>query len=607
MSNQRDGRRLFTRRAFVFTGLKVALGVAVVSRLGYLQIFRASHYKLLSDKNRIVAKQILPKRGKILDVNGKILSNNKSSYSAILDLMDIQGVNREEIINSIVKNTDLDDKVIEDLRNIPEKINRSNRFILLQENLEWDELAGYYIMSSTTPGIIVEKSQSRYYLYSKEISHLVGYTGSPTQEDVENSDNTSLSLPMAKIGKTGLEKEYDNELFGKTGIVHEEVNSRRKFVRCIDKIESVPGEDINLTINIDLQNEVYKILSQHESASCVVMDVTTGAVLAFVSYPGYDTNIFSKKIEKNVLKELYDNPYKPVINKVINGLYSPGSSFKMITGLAGLTAGVITEHTSFNCNGVYEIGRYKYHCWKAKYGGHGSTNLQKALAESCDVYFYNLARMISPDVIAKTANDFGLGLKTGIDLPGEKSGLVPTKKWKKQNKKQTWTPGDTLNMSIGQGFTLTTPLQLARMITILVNGLNPVTPYLRKVQDQLSPEKLSYKKEHIEIILDGMNDVVNSDNGTARDAETGDTDFDMGGKTGSTQVFRITEQQRKQGLTVSEDYWKKEHAIFVGYAPVDEPKFAVSVLVEHGGSGAHAAAPIARDALLAAKKYMGAA
>ncbi len=605
MSRQKNDKKLFTRRAFIFAGAKLALGTLIISRLAYLQIFKFSHYKLLSDKNRMVVKHILPPRGRILDMNNKILANNRASYSALLDIMDIPKECRNEVIDSVIKTSNLDDPTIEKLCKAKDKVSRSNRFVVLHEDLSWDDLAGYYIMSSKTPGIVIEKSQSRSYVHSEEFSHLIGYTGAPTRSEIENSEDTSLSVPMAKIGKTCIEKRYNEELFGKTGIVHEEVNSRRQFVRTIEKIESTAGEDIRLTINADLQLEVYEILSEHESSSCVVMDVNTGAILACVSYPGYDTNIFSKKIDRSVLRELYENPYKPMINKVISGLYSPGSTFKIITGLAGLNSGVITEHTRFDCSGVYELGNHKFHCWKWKYNGHGSVNLVEALAQSCDVYFYNLARLVGANKIAETARDFGLGSPTGIDLPNEKSGLIPDKKWKKQIKKHSWTTGDTLNMSIGQGFILATPLQLARMISIVVNGLTPIVPHMRQPCEKMpNNEKLNYQEKHIKIILDGLNNVVNSETGTARASATEDPNFMMGGKTGSTQVFRITEQQRRLGQTVSDDYWKKEHAIFVGYAPTENPKYAVSVLVEHGGGGSHTAAPIARDVLLATQELM---
>ena len=594
----------------MFGGVKVILGLGIVSRLAYLQIFKASHYKLLSDKNRIVTSQILPNRGKIFDCTGKIIATNQNSYSVVLDLLEISQDRRYETIQSIIKSVELDEHVVEKLINIPERINRLNRFILLQEDVGWDRLSAFYMLSSSVSGIVIEKSLSRYYVDPEMFSHVIGYVGHPTEDEVEESDNTALSLPMAKIGKCGLEQYYDDNLFGKAGIKHIEVNSRRAFVRRIDEIPSVPGEDLHLTINYELQSFVYDRLSQEESAACIVMDVNTGAVLSFVSYPGYDINIFNNRIDKSVLKELYENPYKPMINKAISGLYSPGSSFKMITALAGLSNGVINKYTTFPCDGSFNIGKYKYHCWRWKHGGHGTLNLQESLARSCDVYFFNVAMMLSPDDITKVANDFGLGVPTGIDLNNEKQGLMPTKDWKKKIKKHKWTKGDTVNMSIGQGYTLATPVQLVRMISILVNGMNPVTPYLCETKDKISSsiDRLKYKAEHIEIILNGMNDVVNDPMGTAyrsRIVETNDLDcYTFGGKTGSTQVCRITEQQRREFKTVSEDYWKKEHAMFVGYAPVTDPKIAVCVVVEHGGGGASTAAPIARDVLLFAKRFL---
>lgn len=596
MSRRTEEKKLFTRRAFMFGGMKILLGVGIISRLTYLQIFKSQHYKLLSDKNRIVTTQTLPPRGNILDCNGKIIATNKNSYSVILDLLNIPPGLRHESIQKLIKHSKIDNETIEKLLNLPENINRSNRFILLQENIDWDQLSSFYILSSFIPGINIEKNLSRYYVDPAPFSHIVGYVGSPNKEDIALSENTSLSLPMAKIGKCCIEKKYEEQLFGKSGIKHEEVNSRRQIIRMIDEIQSVPGSDIRLTINKELQNYIYKRLSEEQSAVCIVMDVKTGAILSFVSYPGYDTNIFNNKIDKNILKELYENPYKPMINKAISGLYSPGSAFKMITGLAALRNGVVDKHTRFNCSGSFDIGAYKYHCWRWKYGGHGPLNLQESLARSCDVYFYNVAMMLSPDEIAEVAKDFGLGVPTEIDIPGEKSGLMPTKTWKKKHKKQSWTRGDTLNMSIGQGFILTTPIQLTRMISMLVNGIKPVTPYVCCLKNKINFEKLKYRKEHIDIILDGLRDVVNSTTGTAYGSHSDELCF--GGKTGSSQVCRITTQQRKEFKTTSDDYWKKEHAIFVGYAPVEKPKYAICVLVEHGGGGAAKAAPIARDILL---------
>lgn len=604
MPGQQDEKRLFTRRAFIFAGIKLTVILVIVSRLSYLQILKSSHYKLLSDRNRLVVKQTLPSRGKILDSSGKVLANNKNSYTAILDLFDIPKDDLPKTIDLIKNSRKLDEKALENLNHLPETINKKNRFIVLQEDLSWDDLASYYILSSDISGIIIDKFQTRLYMYPEAFSHVIGYTSSPTKEDIENSDNVALTIPMAKIGKIGVEKEYNDLLFGKAGIDEIEVNSRRKFVRAIESIESVPGEDVHLTINLELQLKVYEILSQHESSSCVVLDVQTGAVLAFVSFPGFDSNIFTKHFDSKVLKEYYQNPYKPMINKVINGLYSPGSAFKIITALAGLDSGVVNKNTRFNCSGVFEVGRHKFHCWKHKYGGHGYLDIKRALSESCDVYFYNVAKLIPQEKIVQVANDFGLGFKTGIDLQNEKDGLIPTKSWKKERRKAKWTLGDTINMSIGQGFVLTTPLQLAKMISIIANGLHPITPFLRKSKKFIEAEKLNYKPEHLEIIMDGLYDVVNSATGTARKSFIDDENFEMAGKTGSSQVYRITEAQRKLGKTVSDDYWKKEHAVFVGYAPADDPKFAISVLVEHGGGGSHAAAPIARDVLTAVRDIL---
>ncbi|MDR2074630.1 MAG: penicillin-binding protein 2 [Holosporales bacterium] len=586
MSRRLDEKRLFTRRAFMFATIKTVLGLSVISRLAYLQIFKSKQYRLLSDKNRIVATQILPSRGNILDTNEKIIATNKSSYSVILDLSE----SSDDVVNRLTQYVNLEEDVIEQINS------KASKSVLLQENTNWENLSAFRIASSLIPGINIEKSLQRHYNDSLIFSHIIGYTGSPTKEDIEHFENLSLRLPTAKIGKCGIEKNYDKELFGRSGIKHTEVNSKRQFVRVIDEVKSVPGEDIHLTIDKDLQEFVYNRLSTEQSSACVVMDVNSGAVLACVSYPGYDSNIFNQKIDRNILKELYENPYKPMINKAISGLYAPGSAFKMVVGLTGLHNGVINKHTKFDCDGIFEIGAYRYHCWRWKYGGHGSLDLQKAIERSCDIYFYNVAMRLSPDNIAEVANDFGLGIPTGIDIPGEKDGLIPTKAWKRTQKKQKWTKGDTVNMSIGQGYTLATPLQMTRMISILVNGLYPITPYICKLQNNYGVEKLKYKKEHIDILLSGMNDVVNSPNGTAYRSHSEELEF--GGKTGSSQVRRITEQQRKEYKTTSDEYLEKEHAVFVGYAPVDEPRVAVCVLVEHGGGGAKIAAPIARDILL---------
>ncbi len=592
-------KNICIKRIYVFIFWNCLLIIVIVLRLFYLQIYQSAKYKLLSDKNRLVIKRVLPIRGNIIDRRGKEIAYNVYSYAVILDLLSIPKDNLQHVID-ILKKFYANDVVLQKLDNLPSIIKQSNRYIVLKENLDWNELTKYYIISNKYPYISIEKTIARRYSFPIQCSHFLGYTSSPNSNDIVWANNPSLSLPTAKVGKSGIERQYEKDLFGKVGIQELEVNSRRQVIRTVNEIDSIPGDTIQLTIDINLQNEIYNMLSEQRSASCIVIDVNTGDILAFVSYPGYDINIFSKKIPSKLLKEIYANKSNPLINKSLSGLYAPGSTFKIITGLAGLYYGIINENTRFTCTGYSELGKHKFHCWRKS--GHGSLTLQQALEKSCDVFFYNIAKRINPDHIAKVANDFGLGFKTGIDLPNEKSGLIPNKAWKKDKRKQKWTAGDSYNMAIGQGYVLTTPLQLAKMTCMFANGLKPITPHICKNNSEIksSNEKLNYKQRHIDIILDGMYDVVNSPSGTAKKCKL--KQFEIAGKTGSSQVRRITAAQRASGKTTFDVYENKEHALFISYAPVDDPQYAVCVVVEHGGSGASVAAPIAKEVFLLLEK-----
>ena len=472
-------------------------------------------------------------------------------------------------------------------------LNQHNRYVVIDTSDNWQKLIKYHILANTFDEISIEKSYVRNYLFPFSCSHFSGYTSAPTTDDIVKND--VLSIPLAKVGKNGIECYYEHLLFGKIGIRTLEVNSKRQAVKTIDEINSTIGKDIRLTIDIKLQNAIYELLSEHRSASCVVMNVQTGAILALVSYPGYNVNLFSKKVTRKLLKEIYNDPDKPLINKAISGLYAPGSTFKIITGLAALHYKVIDKNTRFNCSGYVELGNHKFYCWKWKYGGHGSLNLEEALEQSCDCFFYNIAKRINPDYIAQVANDFGLGFKTGVDLPNEKSGLIPNKAWKISKKKQKWTTGDSCNMVIGQGYVLTTPLQLAYMTAIFANGLKKITPHIYENAEIQPFKQLKYSKNDLKIILDGMYDVVNSNRGTARRSATDEYAYDFSGKTGSSQVCRISTKQRSAGKTTSDIYKEKEHALFIAFTPADNPKYAISVVVEHGGGGAAVAAPIVKN------------
>lgn len=600
MFKKDDKKNICIRRIFLFIFGNCFLIVIIILRLFYLQIYQSEKYKLLSDKNRLVLKRVLPVRGKILDNKGKEIAYNIYSYAVILDLLSVPKDNLQQLKDNL-KKLNIYDSALQKLNNLPDIIKQNNRYVVLQENIDWNTLTKYYIISNKYPCILINKTITRHYSFPIQCSHFIGYTSSPNNKDIEWANNPSLSLPTAKVGKNGVERQYENNLFGKVGIQELEVNSRRQVVRTINEIESIPGDNIKLTIDINLQNEIYNILSEQKSASCVVINVNTGAILAFVSYPGYDINIFSKKIPSKLLKEIYADKSNPLINKSLCGLYAPGSTFKIITGLAGLHYGIINENTRFTCTGYTELGKHKFHCWRK--GGHGSLNLQQALERSCDVFFYNIAKRINPDYIAKVANDFGLGFKTSIDLPNEKSGLIPNKEWKKTKKKQKWTAGDSYNMAIGQGYVLATPLQLAKMTCMFANGLKQITPHVYKNNNETKTNnyKLKYQQKHVDIILDGMYDVVNSPSGTAKRCKL--KQFEIAGKTGSSQVKRITASQRASGKTTSDIYENKEHALFISFAPFDDPKYAVCVIVEHGGSGASVAAPVAKEVFLLLEKF----
>ncbi len=599
-----DERRKFTIRLRYFVIFNFILIFLIITRLLYLQRYNHTKYKLLSDKNRIVVQRCLVPRGEIVDEQNRLLATNQYAYSVTCDLYDLTDKERNSMFENL-NNLPIDAKAKTALSKLPRKINKRERCIVLQENVNYDTLTKYCVLSNLYPNISIDKSVSRYYPYSVEVAHFIGYTGSPSEADVKDSLNSALRLPLAKTGKCGIEKTYEELLFGKIGIKKLEVNSRRQPVRTISEHPGEIGKKIELTINIDLQKAIYEILSEQISGSCIVMDIETGAILALVSYPGYDINIFSKQIPSKLLNEIYANPAKPIINKAVSGLYAPGSTFKVITALAGLHYGVIDAHTRFHCSGYCALGNHKFYCWRWKYGGHGSLTVQEALEQSCDCFFYNLSRRLNPDQIAKVANDFGLGVHTRIDIPNERSGLIPTKAWKQTKKKQKWTMGDSYNMSIGQGYVLTTPLQLARMVAIFSNNLRPVVPHLyKKFQLDEDIKPLKYDEKHIQIILDGMYDVVNSSRGTAHRSAINDPDFEFAGKTGSSQVKRISNARRAQGKTVFEDYESKDHALFIAFAPADYPKYAVSVVIEHGGGGASVAAPIARDVLLATRKIL---
>ncbi len=595
---EKEQPKVFTRRSFILGGIQSVLTLGLIGRLYVLQVVHSKHYQLLSDKNRIQSVILPPARGKIYDRSGIALAENQTSYRSVFSFDKTEEI--DQVIDKLKHILSLSEQTVSFVKTQVRKRKR-NLPIVLKEGLTWDELAKIELHCIDLPGVVIEKGQSRLYPHPFETCHTIGYVAAVSEKDLDGTP--LLETPGFRIGKSGIEKRFDTTLRGDPGFKQVEVNATRRIIRTLNTFESISGTDLQLTLDFPLQKAVYDIFQKVESGGAIVMDVNTGAILAFVSQPGYDSNLFTNQISKKDWNALSNNPHRPLNNKLIFGQYSPGSTFKMIVGLAGLNAGAIDTNTTFHCPGHYDFYNHRFHCWNWKLGGHGHVNLESAIAQSCDVYFYSLAAsgLLGVDTMAATAREFGLGETTGIELFGEKQGLIPTKSWKRIVKRQPWTSGETLNVAIGQGYVLATPLQLAKMTAMLVNGLRPVTPHLIKKEGLTPFASLGYSHKHCQVILNSMANVVNQPWGTAYRSRILEEGLEMGGKTGSTQVARITQQQRQDNTHNDRPYFLREHALFVGYAPVHAPRFAVSVLVEHGGSGAKVAAPLARDILTAAQ------
>ena len=594
----KDERNLFTRRCFILGAIQGGLAVGLIGRLYVLQVLNRQHYQLLSDKNRIQSLDLLPTRGKLFDRKGVLLAGNQTTYRSLINLDEVKEV--QLILAKLKPLIEMDDQILDRIHSQLKK-RRKAFAILLKENLSWEELSRLELHAPDLPWLIIEKNQTRFYPYPEQTAHVIGYVAAINEKDL--AKNPKLDLPGLKIGKSGLENTQDEILRGYPGLKQVEVNASQRIVRTLDTIESESGQDLHLTLDFPLQKAVTHSLQSTQSAAAVVLDVKTGAVLALVSHPSFNANLFTNGIGKNDWQTLISHPDRPLNNKIVTGLYSPGSTFKMIVGLAGLHRGAVNAHTPFYCPGHYDFHGQRFHCWNWKQGGHGTMTLESAITQSCDVYFYQLANILGVDAIAQVAKDFGLGLPTGIELPFEKAGLIPTRSWKQFHKGQSWSRGDTLNVSIGQGYVLTTPLQLAKMTAMLANGFCPIDPHLLKKTTPVQPS-LPYTEADRRWIIQGMIGVVNNPQGTAYHARIIQGGQEMAGKTGSTQVIRITERQRQQNTHNEQSYHLREHALFVGYAPLDRPRFAVCVVVEHGGSGARAAAPLGRDILTAAQQLV---
>ncbi len=574
-------------------GVQVALLTGLAARLYYLQFIESQEYQTLSESNRIKLSLIPPARGVLLDRNSVPLAVNTPTYQLVLDVDGLSGKAVKNLLKSISMR--LLPKHKTPLMAIARRYTpqRSQPLLPLKLRLEWNDIAKIELHKLEYPRLFIQADRERFYPLKEKAAHLIGYMGAVSKE--EQGTQPLLRLPDFKIGKSGIEKMLESELRGDAGLRQSEVDAHGLTIRELKREPSTAGKEIVTSIDADMQVKASDLLGE-ESGAIVLMDCLSGEILAMSSMPGFDPNIFSTGIPHSYWQSLQTDPRNPLLNKATQGQYPPGSTFKMIVGLAGLEANIITTSSSIACPGYYYLGNHMFRCWKKE--GHGYMNIRTALTQSCDTFFYTVAHKTGITRIADMCHRLGLGQ---THLPGyvsEKSGIVPDPEWKRRRFNQSWQAGDTVNIGIGQGYVLATPLQLAIMTARMVTG-QQVIPSLRKSMEAPSFKPLDISPAYLESIRAGMHDVTMSARGTAYTRRILQPEFAMAGKTGTSQVRRIIEQGVDQDKLPRE---QRHHGLFVGYAPLDTPRYVASVIVEHGGGGGSAAAPRARDILLAVQQ-----
>ncbi|MBO6774423.1 MAG: penicillin-binding protein 2 [Marinibacterium sp.] len=594
--------RKTSRRALLLGGAQVAFAGVLGWRMVNLQVEQADQFRLLAEENRINIRLIPPARGELYDRNGKVIAQNVPSYRIVMVPEDVGDV--DAVIQRLQLLVRIDP---EDLERGLEEMRRSPPFlpITLAEQVSWEAVSRVSVNAPALPGVTAEVGLTRVYPRGPDFAHVAGYVGPVSDYDLNQLQDPDplLRIPRFQIGKVGLEAKREDLLRGKAGAKRVEVNATGRVMRELDRTEGRPGADVQLTVDADLQSYVQARLGS-ESASAIVMDCETGDLLAIASSPIFDPNTFVRGISVADYRALTEDPYRPLASKSVQGIYPPGSTFKMITAMAALENGLITADETVYCPGHMDLSGRRFHCWRR--GGHGNVDLQNALKQSCDVYFYDIAQRVGMDKISVMAKKFGLGVKHDVPMSAVAKGLAPDRAWKQRVRGEDWLVGDTANAAIGQGFVLASPLQLSVMTARLATGRS-VSPRLIKSIDGIEEprqngEPLDVDENHLRMVRRGMYAVSNDRRGTAYGSRVIADEYRLAGKTGTSQVRNITETERRSGVVRNEDLpWeRRDHALFVNYAPADAPKIAVSVVVEHGGGGSTAAAPIARDITLQA-------
>ena len=571
----------FTRRATVIGGLQIGLGVLLAGRMAYISVAENERYKLLSESNRVNLTLVPPRRGWLIDRNGKPIANNKTDFR--VDIIPDRLRDRKKTVATLAELLSLDQ---EELDRINKELEQASSFqpVQVATGLDWEEYAAVSVRLPDLPGVSPRQGFSRNYPTGPAVGHLVGYVGIASAEDYKENPDPILITPGYKIGKDGLEKIFEDRLQGKPGAKRVEVTARGKIVRELNTHPDTPGKPLQLTLDIDLQEYAARRLGP-ESGSVVVIDTLTGDLLAMASMPSFDPNSFSDGISSVEWGMLSEDDHVPLRNKILKGLYPPGSTVKPMHAMAFLEAGIQPTETII-CGGGRRIGNRFFHCW----GNHGQVDMAKAIYQSCDSYFYHFAQEVGFAKVADYAKLLGLGQEFPLPFSSQFYGTVPSPDWLEKKYKRKWQTYDTVNSSIGQGYYLTNPLQLAVMAARLATGRKLMPHMLADKKRQPAPS-LGFTDDHIAYVRAAMSEVVNG-RGTAGRARLPIDNVLMAGKTGTAQVVSLSVSDGKRSAP-----WKyRDHGLFICFAPFDNPRYAAAVVIEHGG-GSGAAYPVARDVI----------
>ena len=599
---------VINRRMFIIGAAKIIIFAGIISRLFSLQINENKKYLTLSDKNRIREWKLPPTRGSIVDYFGNIIAGNLKVYQ--LHIIPEQVENFNYLITRLKILLQLSDKKIKNIIKLKKKIKPWDS-IIVSENLSWSQFLKVNNYLYDLVGVKPVMTISRNYPFNDIYTHVLGYVSQPSEEDIlENEVIQEKFVPGMKVGKLGLEKTLENYLIGTNAIQRYEVNAYGKRINQLEYQKGKQGSKIRLTVDTEIQKLSAKLLKD-KAGSISVMDIYTGEVIAMYSSPSYDPNLFLFGISKDEWQLIRNNPLKPLINKTLSGLYSPGSTIKPIVALSALENKIVSPNFKVKCTGKTELYGQTFHCWKEK--GHGFVSLNNAMKQSCDTYFYEIARLLGVDRLKITAEKFGLGQKVlGEYFDNEKKGLFPNTSWKKNNLGKGWVLGETLITGIGQGYIQTTPLQLCLMTAQIGNGGYSIKPKILVNNDPLTFKEaktamlqqnlnnnntqLFNNVKNIKIIQEAMFSSTNEIRGTSYRSRIDDPKYQFAGKTGTAQVKRISKRERELDLKIDQiPYNDRDHALYVAYGPYKNPRYALSIIVEHGGSGSRAAAPMAKE------------